>query len=477
MQIARRVFLFAIFVFSVGMVPTAHAVSSSVLDLQEAVTEAAGGVLPTVVNVSVRRSVERPEGFSHPNLPAPFDEMFRRQMQDMPEVQEAMSLGSGFIIDGDGYILTNGHVVKEADEIEVTLLDERSYAAEVVGTDTKTDIALLKIEPDGEIPSATLGSSSGLRVGQWAIAIGNPFNNFEGTVTLGIVSARGRSSLNFGRGTPNIQDYIQTDASINPGNSGGPLVDIHGRVIGINSAISSPTGGNVGIGFAIPIDMVKEVLTDLREYGEVRRAYLGVNIQEVDGPLAEALGLEGPEGVLVSEVMEGTPAENAGIIGGDVIVDFNGEAVPTIPKLQRMVGSAEIGSKARVGIIRDGKRREYDVVLESMNDAQVASSSQQPAQEWLGIEVAGLDSPAAERLGVEANKGVVVVSVEQGTSAQRSGLHAGFVIQQIGGFDIADISDWRDAVSELKGKEGKRPLAVYVDTGRGQRYLAIAPQQ
>ena len=447
--------------------------------LSDAVASAAETILPSVVNISATHMEKVDKRFQHPFFIPGMEDMFRRRLDELPDEREARSLGSGFFISDDGYILTNNHVVEDADNILVTTHDEREFAAEIVGTDPSTDVALLKVEPEGKIVPANLGDSSSLRIGELAIAVGNPFSSFAGTVTLGIISANGRSSLRFGSTSPSIQDYIQTDASINPGNSGGPLANIRGEVIGINSAISSPSGVNVGIGFAIPIGLAREILDDLKEHGEVRRAFLGVHIQEVDANLAEALGLDGPQGVLVSGLLNDGPAAEAGILDGDVIIEFNGRPVESIPKLQRMVGSSEVGTNAKVVVIRDGERKRFKVELALMNnvvetESESAGSDGDP---WMGLEIVSLDSPEAKTANIDATRGVMIVSVEPGSPAARAELRPGYVIQKLGVFEISGPRDFREARGELAKDAGDRAIAVYVRLpGGGQRYFALAPR-
>lgn len=449
--------------------------------VSDAIADAAGRILPAVVNVSATHIEEAGSRRFHSRAPnmGPWGELFRPPMDEGPQNREAASRGSGFFIDREGYVLTNNHVVDGADTITLTTHDKHQLNATVVGTDPKTDIALLKVDSDYEIEPAVLGSSADLRVGQWAIAIGNPFADFEGTVTFGIVSASGRSALNFGGGSPTIQDYIQTDASINPGNSGGPLANIRGEVIGINAAISSPSGGNVGIGFAIPVDLVKEVLSDLKTYGEVRRAFLGVNIQEVDGNLADALGLDEASGVLVSSVIPEGPAESGGLEEGDVIVEFNGQPIATIPRLQRLVASADVGSKAKVGVIRDGERKSFKVELAPMDEdpgQRLSDSGESTAGKWLGLDVVALDSPRAQPFESEATAGVLIVEVDAGSSGARGHLQPGYVIQKLGSHKIAGMADFRQAIEQLEERDEGKPIVVHVlQRGGFSRFFALVP--
>lgn len=299
-------------------------------------------VSPAVVNISAEKVVNRSPGFGW-EFGSPFDDFFRDFFPRMPDTQQrSQTLGSGFIISEDGYIITNYHVVRDAQDIVVKLTSKQEFkngAVKVVGYDSRTDIALLKVQSKDPLPIVKLGDSDKMRVGDWAIAVGNPFH-LEGTVTVGVISAKGRSNIPLPEG-PDFQHFLQTDAAINPGNSGGPLVNIRGEVIGINSAITSPSGGNVGIGFAIPINLARTIIEELRTKGKVTRGYLGVYLQEVTEDLKSALDLPSLEGVLVSEVMANTPADKAGLKNGDVIVEFNGEKVTDVQTFRLMVAGTD----------------------------------------------------------------------------------------------------------------------------------------
>ncbi len=439
------------------------------------VAQAAEKVLPAVVNIQAKKVVK----ISNPmqQFHRRFDNDFFRDFfrQPFPEEHETESRGSGFVFNAEGWILTNNHVVSGADKVTVTFIDGRKYDAEVKGRDPKTDLAVLKIEVDNKLPTALLGDSEKIKVGNWCIAIGNPFYNLEGTVTFGVVSAKGRNQLNLGTASPSIQDYIQTDASINPGNSGGPLIDINGKVIGINSAIASPSGGNVGIGFAIPINLVKEVLDDLVKFGEVRRAFLGVTIQELTPLLAEAKKLENVEGILVNSVLEDGPAEKGGIKAGDVIVEFDGRPITTVAKLQRIVGASEIDKKVKVKVIRDGKAKTFRITLGKMDeDAVLASTRGENETPWLGIEVADTDTDEADRLGMKGEKGVVVTAVEAFSPAAEAGIRPGMIIKEIEQRKIINVKTFIEMSEKLNN--AAKPLIFLVGDKSRTWYIAVEPR-
>ena len=339
------------------------------------------------------------------------------------------SLGSGFIISEDGYVISNYHVVREADEVVVRMSDRKEYIAEIIGTDPRSDIAVLKIEADQPLPSLKLGKSVDLEVGEWVLAIGSPFG-FDHSVTAGIVSAKGRSLPN-----ENYVPFIQTDVAINPGNSGGPLFNLDGEVVGVNSQIYSRTGGFMGLSFAIPIDVVMNVYQQLREKGSVSRGWLGVLIQDVDRALAESFKMEKPHGALVSKVLEDSPAANSGIEVGDVIVKFNGINVGTSSELPPLVGTAAVGDKTPVEVIREGKRKKLNVVIgELPTDEELATTagpmdSKVSTNKKLGVMIRDLSKSEREELGLPEH-GVLIDEVKSGAGAD-AGLSAGDVILQI----------------------------------------------
>jgi len=414
---------------------------------------------PAVVNISTRQNhghgdkFQMPRQFNIPNLPddSPLNDLFRHFFEgvpDMPE-QETRSLGSGFIISKDGYILTNYHVVADADKIEVRLSDRRYFEAKVIGSDKASDVALIKIDAD-DLPTVKIGSSKDLQVGEWVLAIGSPFG-FDHSVTAGIVSAKGRSLP-----TENYVPFIQTDVAINPGNSGGPLINLDGKVVGINSQIYSRTGGFMGLSFAIPIDVAMNVAKQLRETGHVSRGYLGVLIQDVDRGLAESFGLKQPHGALVSQVMPGTPAEAAGVQAGDIIVGFNDQYVNHSSELPPLVGASPVDRPAELKIIRDGKPMTLKVQVAQLPEGEMAAEQQQPAEEVepgmvekLGAVVSDL-TPEERKSAKLPKGGVVVTRVEDGP-ARDAGLQQGDVIRMFDRKQVQSVDDLKKLVDQAKG--------------------------
>ena len=378
----------------------------------------------------------------------PFEEFFRRFFGDRPPPGQQRSLGSGFIVSEDGYIITNHHVVGDADKITVRLSDKEEYDAKVVGTDEKTDIALVKIDVKHSLHAVPLGSSTDLQVGDWVMAIGNPFG-LDQTVTAGIVSAKGRVI-----GAGPYDDFIQTDASINPGNSGGPLLNLKGEVVGINSAIFSQSGGNIGIGFAIPIDLAKSIVAQLRDKGKVTRGWLGVSIQSVTPELAKSFGLKEPSGALVAEVTKDSPAEKAGFERGDIIVAFNSTPIKDSHELPALVARTPVGEKAQVTILRGGKEKNLTVKLGELTDQQAKAETEEGSSENWGMTVSGLNSEAARRFQLDRNKkGVVVTEVEPGSSAELAGIQAGDVIEEVNRQPIESVEEFNKTMSDAKDKD------------------------
>ena len=381
-------------------------------------------VSPAVVNISTTQVVKlnRPRMRNPFGQQDPFDEFFNNFFGRMPKEQKRRSLGSGFIVSPDGYILTNNHVVEKADEVTVTLLDKEEFKAKVVGSDPKIDIALIKIDAKKKLAHVPLGDSDRLEVGEWVLAIGNPFG-LGHTVTAGIVSAKGRII-----GSGPYDDFIQTDASINPGNSGGPLFNLKGEVVGINSAIVQ---GGQGIGFATPIQLAKSVLDQLKEKGKVTRGWLGVYIQPLTPDAAENLGISGRRGALVSDVTSGGPAEKAGIRSGDVIVGFNGKEIRDEHELPQAVASTKPGKTVDVRLLRDGKETTVAVTI-----AEMAGEPGKPARgpdltKNLGLTVQDITPEIAQRFQIEDTKGVVVTDVEDGSPADEAGFNEGDIIRVI----------------------------------------------
>ena len=401
-------------------------------------------VSPSVVNIRTQKTVSGPGGQMRvpPGLEpffgeSPFEEFFggRREFQ-------VPSLGSGFVISSDGYIATNNHVVEDVDKIEVAFADGTTLPAEVVGRDPATDIALIRVKTDKPLTPLPLGDSSSLRPGDWVIAIGNPFG-LEHTVTAGIVSALHRRNIGAGR----YDDFIQTDAAINPGNSGGPLIDLRGQVVGINTAIN-PRANTIG--FAVPIDMAKDILPQLRTAGAVTRGWLGVVIQRVTPELQEAMGLPGTEGALVSRVDPRGPAHSAGIERGDVILRFDGKPIATMEDLPRLVAAAPPGSKAEVVVMRGGEERTLQVELGKLDEgAQVAAAEGELGEESgpaaFGLRVQPLTPELAEQLSVDESEGVVVSAVEPGSPADEAGLRRGDVILEVDQQPVASVAAFQKA--------------------------------
>jgi serine protease Do len=375
---------------------------------------------------------------------APFGELFRHFFGEPgmpPQPEDTESLGSGFIISSDGFIITNHHVVDGADEVLVRLNDKRELAAEIIGSDEFSDIALLKVEASN-LPVVEIGDPSKLRVGEWVLAIGSPFG-FDQSATAGIVSAKERSLPR-----ANYVPFIQTDVAINPGNSGGPLFNMNGEVVGINSQIYSRTGGFMGLSFAIPVDVAMDVVQQIKDKGSVSRGWLGVYIQEVTYELAQSFQLDKPVGALVSQVIEGSPAEKAGIQAGDVILSFNGREIKDSSDLPPMVGRVPVDSKARLKLLREGKQMKLDVVIEELptEDSPLARTapSSSPVNR-MGVDVADLESDAAAELG----RGVLIKRVAPASPAARAGLRSGDILLQLDRKNIKNVADFRKKVANL----------------------------
>lgn len=400
---------------------------------------------PAVVNISTVKMIDVSKRLHRFFSPFPEGHPFNRffePFQGMPQKKKTHSLGSGFIISSDGYIVTNHHVVAKAEEVQVSLQDsEKSYKAEVIGTDQETDLALLKIEAERDLPTLEFGSSEDMQPGQWVVAIGNPFG-LSHTVTAGIVSAKGRS---IGAAGP-YTDFLQTDASINPGNSGGPLLNMQGKVIGINTAIV-PQGQ--GIGFAIPSDMAQNVISQLKKYKEVRRGWLGVTIQDVDKNTAKALGLSEEKGAIVASVQKGDPADKAGVKSGDVILKVNGQAIEDSRELSQIIGQLKPGAKVDIQIWRQGKTKDVQVTLGQRPRAETAaepSKLQEQLAEELGITLRPLRSQEARALGLEESVGLLV------TGSKVEGLREGDVILQANGEPVKSLSQLSGIVEEAQDK-------------------------
>ncbi len=433
---------------------------------------------PAIVNISTTQKIKHPKlrnphGLpSMPNMPeGPFGDLFRHFFDDKNgskrEFEEFKneSLGSGFIISSDGYVLTNHHVIKDADEIIVRLSDRRELLAKVIGSDEKSDIALLKVDAD-DLPVVKLKRRSDVKVGEWVLAIGSPFG-FEATVTAGIVSATGRSLPR-----DNYVPFIQTDVAINPGNSGGPLFDVEGNVIGVNSQIFSRTGGFMGLSFAIPIDVAMGVVEQIKDQGFVSRGWLGVLIQDVTRELAESMNMARPEGALISQIMPDSPAEKAGLRVGDVIVEFNGKTLARSSSLPPLVGMTAVGSDTKVKVVRNGKTITLKVVLgELPGEEGVAAVDDTPAITAggrLNMQVIDLNSEQRRRSGVESG-GVLVLSVDTG-AAKKAGIRRGDVILMLNNQEITDVAQF-SALEE--GLPSGKSIRVLVQRGKAPLFLAL----
>ena len=428
--------------------------------------------ISTTQKISTNERPQLPEGLDIPEG-TPLDEFFKHYFGeggpggqgDGGQPSEVKSLGSGFVISPDGYILTNQHVVKDADEIVVRLQDRRELVAKVVGSDKRSDIALLKIEANN-LPVLNIGSSEGLKVGAWVLAIGSPFG-FDHSVTAGIVSAKGRSLP-----SDNYVPFIQTDVAINPGNSGGPLFNMEGQVVGVNSQIYSRTGGSMGISFAIPIEVAMKVVDQLKTSGHVSRGWLGVQIQDVTRELAESFGMKKPQGALVSKVLPKSPAEAAGIQIGDIITECNKQEIISSATLPPLVGNAKIGETAALTLIRQGQTKEVQVKIGILpeEDEPVASAPEVGGKEVnrLGISVSGLTAEQREQLEVKQN-GLLVQDVKPGPALD-AGIRRGDVILRIQDQLIKDVKQFNDVVKGLpKGKS----IAMLVQRRGGSQFLAL----
>ncbi|HRQ60286.1 MAG TPA: DegQ family serine endoprotease [Alphaproteobacteria bacterium] len=439
-------------------------------------------LLPAVVNISSTQKIMDTQDF--PELPqfpegSPFEDFFNefmdRRGRGAPSAPPA-SLGSGFIIDAkEGYIVTNNHVIRDAEKIRITLHNDETLDAEVIGTDEKTDLAVLKVKSDKPLSAVEFGNSDILRVGDWVLAIGNPFG-LGGTVTAGIVSARQRD-ISAGP----YDDFIQTDASINRGNSGGPMFDLNGQVIGINTAIFSPSGGSVGIGFAIPSALASPVIDQIIKYGRTRRGWVGVRIQEVTPEIAESLGLEKPRGALVASITPGGPAEKAGIKAGDIILTFNGQDLSDMKTLPRLVAETDIGSTAELAYWRDGKEGKVSLTVAELEKAEeeglVASG---PKTEPTGKEVEGLGLTLKALTPVDRSDfnipadvdGLFVSHVKIGSEAAEKGLMEGDVIVEINQQKTGTPDAFIDTVDQAK-KAGRASVLLLVNGGGDMRFVAL----
>lgn len=417
--------------------------------LPDNISTLAEQISPAVVNI---RTVKLSKGagrvfrqFRTPFGPNdPFNDFFEKFFGDDRQREfKQRSLGSGFIIDPDGYIVTNNHVIEDADQIQVKLNNGKEYNAEVVGRDPNTDIALIKLkDAEGKLPSVVLGDSEKLKVGEWVVAIGSPFG-LEHTVTVGIVSAKGRVI-----GSGPYDDFIQTDASINPGNSGGPLINMDGEVIGINTAIIATAQG---IGFAVPINLAKGIISQLKKSGEVTRGWLGVAIQDLTDEIAEYYGVENKKGVLVTDVFKGDPADKAGIQIKDIIIEVDGKKIETSRELTRIIADIGVGEKATIKVLRKGKEKTFTVTIAKRDDQRISSKMDTKQQNYeLGIEVAQLNPEIARRFNVNETEGVIVTNVDPDSNAYREGIQVSDIIKEINHEPIYTVDDYNREINKVE---------------------------
>ncbi|MBM3484242.1 MAG: DegQ family serine endoprotease [Alphaproteobacteria bacterium] len=441
----------------------------TVAAVQPGFADLAEQVKPAVVNIQTARSGNMKEGAGqgHAIPPgSPFSDMFRHFFQQGPDMP-MRAQGSGFIIDAAGYVVTNNHVIAGADKITVTLDDGRDFQAKVVGQDDKTDLAVLKIEAGKPLPQLAFGDSDKVRTGDWVVAVGNPFG-LGGSVTAGIVSAHGRD-INAGP----YDDFLQIDAPINPGNSGGPLFDQAGKVIGVSTAIVSPNGGNVGIGFAIPSKEAAKVVAELREHGSVERGWLGVQMQPITEPLAAAIGRADEKGVLVSDVEPKSPAEKAGLKQGDVITGFNGKSIDEPRDLARAVADTKKGETSSIEIWREGKVQTLEVEIGSRVKEETVIAADDAVREPVGLKLGALTDEARDALGLESEAtGVVVAAVMPNSRAAESGVRPGDVIVKVGNQQVETPAEVASAIRKAE-RDKKEAVALVVVREQTPYYLAL----
>jgi serine protease Do len=449
---------------------------SALQSLQDAFVQVAQAVKPAVVNIATTQKPRQPEGRRGQQVPPQFrgpfrdffgEDFFERFFGDQPQ-RERHSLGSGVIVDKRGYILTNNHVIEQADEIEVRLSDKRKFKATVVGKDSKTDLAVIKVEADGELPVARLGDSGKIRIAEWVMAIGNPFG-LDQTVTVGVVSAVGRSDV----GITTYEDFIQTDASINPGNSGGPLVNLSGEVVGINTAI---VASGQGIGFAIPINMAREIKDRLIAQGKVVRGWLGIGIQELTEELASQFGVKPEEGVLVGNVMKDSPADRGGLKAGDIIQEFNEVKITGVRQLQKEVAGSPINAPAKVKILREKQSLTLTAVLGEQPTEVAAApggTAVEPAERY-GFSVQDLSPELREQLTLPEAIGVVVSGVEEGGPAARAGIRPGDIITQVNREPVKNVQEFSRILGQTR-RGGN--LLLLVQRDGGSRFVVLSPKK
>ena len=446
-----------------GPTATPVAVTAGTPMIPAGFSDLAEKVRAGVVNIQVVKKVAAtgPQGF--PGNPFgegnPFGDFFNPFGRNVPERRQ-QGVGSGFVISADGYIVTNNHVVEDADQIKVKLADGKELDGKVIGRDPKTDLAVVKITETHPLQPLTLGDSDALKVGEWVVAVGSPFG-LQQTVTAGIVSAKGRVI-----GSGPYDNFIQTDASINPGNSGGPLINMRGEVVGINTAIIA---SGQGIGFAIPVNMAKEITPQLQKQGHVTRGLLGVSIQDVTPELAKTFGLKEGRGALVAQVVPDSPAEKGGIEQGDVILEFDGKKVADSKELPRIVAATPVGKTVTIKVLRDGKEIDRTVKVGQMEEA-AAEGAKASTQKTLGVAVQNLTPQIAQQLGIKAGAGVVVTRVDPGSAADEAQIQTGDVIREVDRKPVRNTEDFRQKVGQATGKES---LLLLVQRGESSLFVAV----
>ena len=478
----------ALLAFIVGMVvatslkitPTVTAVAQEPLDEgtsptteKQAFVKLAAQCMPATVNISTTKVVKRrdrpsyhPFGGGDESFRDFFgDEFYERFFGQMPRKDYTLrSLGSGFIIDREGHIITNNHVIEEADEIKVRLSDKEEYDAKLVGRDSKTDIALIKIDPPDGLPMVTLGDSDKLQVGEWVMAIGNPFGLSQ-TVTVGIVSALWRKI-----GAGPYENFIQTDAAINQGNSGGPLFNIRGEVVGVNTAIFSTSGGNIGIGFATPINLAKNVVNQLKEKGRVVRGWLGVIVQTVTPELADTFGLDEKKGALVADIDQDGPAAKAGIQKGDIIIAFDGQEIEEMSQLPLVVAQTPVGKKVTVVLLRNGKKVNKSVTVGELEDEEAFAQRDDTTRSDVGIEVTELTRELARKYRITETRGVLVTYVEGESPADVAGIREGDIIIEVNRAAVDNLDEYYQAIQEAM-KQDK--ILFWIKRGRSSQFVVV----
>ncbi|MCM8764050.1 MAG: Do family serine endopeptidase [Candidatus Omnitrophica bacterium] len=452
--------------------------SSGAYALQNAFVQVAKTVKPAVVMITTEKIVTY--RYWNPFGDDFFDQFFEdfgvprfRQQQPKTYKKKQEGLGSGFIVDPDGYILTNNHVIQGVDKILVKMMDsEKKYEAKIVGTDSRTDLALIKIDAGRKLPTVVLGDSDTIEIGEWAIAIGNPMG-LEETVTIGVISAKGRSVL----GTSPYEDFIQTDAAINPGNSGGPLVNIKGEVIGINTAIIAPYMAQ-NIGFAIPVNIAKKVFKELKSTGKVTRGFLGVYLQPLTEELAASFGLQETKGALVSNVMPDTPAEKAGLKEGDIIVDFNNKPVSDVKDLQQKVSDSKVGDTVILGVWRNKKKITLTIkIAERPQEETIAQKTEkeQIEQYWRGLKVKDITEDVRKRFNINSDiKGVIVTDVETGSPADQCEITPGTIIRKIDNTTISGLKDFQSITSKI---DKKSSVTLWIKQEDNNRFCVLKGEQ